>query len=153
MKYRNKVLGWILILSCIFMALSCTKDDSKNTIQKIEFSSDLRIKDPSNGWFLSGPAVDSMKAKGKSNNQLYRSIMAPDNAVKAKVTIKFFSNTMFSTNLTDVIWFKNKLEIKRSTKESKGIPNKELAFDFDETRPPGADELLLIIRPWRDQDG
>lgn len=153
MKNLYKVLGGVMMLLCLLTVLSCTKDDTNKPIQIIAFSSDLRTKDPGNGWFLTGPAVDSMKAMGKSNNQLYRPLIAPDNAKKAKVSIKFLSNTMFSTNLTDVIWFKKKVEIKRSTKEIKGIPNKELSFDFDETRPPEADELLLIVRPWRDQDG
>ena len=153
MKNRYKVLAEVLILSCIFMALSCAKDDSKKPIQTITFSSDLRSQDASDGWFLSGPAVDSKKAVGKSNNQIYKSLFAPDNASKAKVTIKFLSDTMYSANLTDVIWLKNKVEIKRSVKEVKGIPDKELVFDFDETRPPEADELLLIVRPWRNQDG
>lgn len=153
MKNRYTVLGGILILLCILMALSCTKDDPNKPIQTITFSSDLRTKDPSNGWFLTGPAVDPTKAMGKSNNQLFRNLFAPNNANKAKITIKFLSDTMFSTNLLDVIWLKKKVEIKRSVKEIKGIPKKELAFDFDETTPPGADELLLIVRPWRNQDG
>jgi hypothetical protein len=153
MKNRYKVIGVVLIPLCVIMVLSCAKDDPTKPIQTIAFSSDLQTKDRSNGWFLAGPAVDSIKAMGKSNNQLYRSLFAPDNANKAKITINFLSDTMFSTNLTDVIWFKKKVEIKRSTKEIKGIPNKELVFDLDETRPPGADELLLIVRPWRNQDG
>jgi hypothetical protein len=60
---------------------------------------------------------------------------------------------MASTNLTDVIWFKKKVEIKRSVKEVKGILNKEKVFDFEEKRPYEADELMLIVRPWRNQDG
>jgi hypothetical protein len=153
MKYTFKFFGGLLILLCILMALSCAKDDSNKPIQIINFSSDLWTHDPGNGWFLSGPAVDSIKAVGKSNNQLYRSLIAPETANKAKVTIKFISDTMASTNLTDVIWFKKKVEIKRSVKGVKGIPKKELVFDFEETRPPQADELLLIVRPWRNQDG
>jgi hypothetical protein len=153
MKNSFKFFGGLLILLCILMALSCAKDDSKKPIQIINLSSDLQTHDPGNGWFLSGPAVDSIKAVGKSNNQLFRNLIAPENANKAKVTIKFISDTMASTNLTDVIWFKKKVEIKRSVKEVKGIPKKELVFDFEETRPPQADELLLIVRPWRNQDG
>ena len=153
MKYNFKYFGGLLILLCILMALSCAKDDSKKPIQIINFSSDLRTEYTGNGWFLSGPAVDSIKAVGKSNNQLYRNLFVPNNASKAKVTIKFFSDTMVSTNLTDVIWFKKTVEIKRSVKEVKGIPNKEIVFDFEETRPPEADALMLIVRPWRNQDG
>lgn len=153
MKNLYKVMGGFMLLLYLLTALSCAKDDPNKPIQSISFSSELRTKDPSNGWYLTGSAVDSTKAMGKSSNQLYRPLAPPDNAVKAKVSVKFISNTMFSTNLADVIWFKNKVEIKRSVKEMKGIPNKELAFDFEETRPPGADELLLIVRPWRDQDG
>ena len=155
MKNSYRVFSAVLIVLLILMTLSCAKDDPKKLIQTITFSSDLRTHDPSNGWYLSGPAVDSIKAVGKSSNQLYTWLAVPENAYKAKVNIKFISDTMASTNLTDVIWYKKngKVEIKRSVKEVKGIAKKELVFDFEETRPPEADYLELIVRPWRNQDG
>ncbi len=148
-----RVVCITLILLCIVMTFSCAKDDSNKPIQTVIFSSDLHTPDPVNGWWFSGPAVDSMKAMGKNNNQLYRTIIVPENANKAKVTIKFVSDTMASMNLMDVVWSKKKVEIKRSVKEVRGIPQKELVFDFEETRPSGADELWLCVRPYLEQDG
>lgn len=148
---RDRIICGALVLLCLLIASSCAKDDQ--SLETINFSSNLQSHDSVNGWWFSGPPIDPAKAFGKHNNQIYRIFAVPENAKRVKVKIKFFTDTLASMNLTDVVWSKNKVEIERSVKEIRGIPEKELVFDFEESRPSGADELWLCVRPWRDQDG
>ena len=108
------------------------------------------------GWAVNGPTFPERKndvPMGRWDNQiiLSRSVESGTTSVKIKLDV---SGTIPTTAiLLDTLWFTGANEVGRA------VPNIVLGealrntINTIQTVPVGADQLVLVVRPWREIDG
>jgi hypothetical protein len=129
---------------------------SKNSTKIIEtitlFTSENQ--NDSLNWVTNKSKIDNSKKGINFTSQIYKKFKLPlgTNSINSNIEIKSYRD--HSAVLCDLIFYKDNIEIKRDTK-SINIVNSLfhgiLYFEYE--IPKGSDELLIINRPWREQDG
>ncbi len=107
------------------------------------------------GWYTSSPnaTVQAGGVVGASDSQIYRILPIPAAGREMAAAIQLAGTVDMATILVDVIWQKGGSEVSRETATFNVRESEATTAEVTREVPPGADHILLIVRPWRPEDG
>ena len=129
----------------------CTNPSAPVKLPAAPFSQATR-----QGWNFSGPGFPEQKKDipmGKSNNQLYSDQPVPDGATAARIKLAVSGTAAAATLILDTIWYTGKTEVGRASPSM--VLGASLSGELTTTQAISAqaNQVTLIVRPWREADG
>jgi len=130
-------------------------EEQGEIIQTISLSNNFQSDDDTYGWLPTGLRIDSHSsiAKGNSDNPIYQIFQIPHKSKKINGKIVIQANVADSSLIADIIWMKENIEIDRSVVSTTGKKIPPTKIEFYNIVPDQAEQLMVVLRPWRPQDG
>jgi hypothetical protein len=116
----------------------------------------VRSADVKDGWTFVGKPFDGQKPgvpMGRNDNQLAREFAVPGSSTRLKITLPVSSDADNGAVILDVIWSGAAGEVGRSAPSVAVGPDKTESIREEIAVPAGATQVVLVARPWRQQDG
>lgn len=108
------------------------------------------------GWHVSGPSFSEQVEKslmGKYDNQIVIEQPIQGDINFYTLNLDVSGSKLGSVMILDSIWYKGSIEISRSSSSVELKKNLQAKFSVQLTVPPTAERVMLIARPWRQEDG
>lgn len=103
------------------------------------------------GWQLTGATDGQITARADA--QIYRTLPVPAEADSLGFEIAARSTTQTSTMIVDLVWLRDGTEILRNAPSFSVTGDKVRTYALEMVRPAKANEVLMILRAWRPEDG
>jgi hypothetical protein len=109
------------------------------------------------GWEFRGPALPGptdSRPRGRFDDQLGVTLKPPQGATQLSGEVRFLSDRDNASTIVDLIWYHGGTELRRASPSTDvNFARRECSIPILMDRPPAADSLLLMVRPWRESDG
>ncbi|MDR3719248.1 MAG: glycosyltransferase family 87 protein [Bryobacteraceae bacterium] len=120
-------------------------------------ASGIRGGEVEQGWEFRGPAPTGPKdsrPRGRFDDQLGVTLKPPQGATQISGEVRFVSDRDNASTIVDLIWYRGDTELRRASPSTDvNVAGRECSIPILMDRPPEADSLLLMVRPWRESDG
>ncbi|MBM4140181.1 MAG: hypothetical protein FJ242_01610 [Nitrospira sp.] len=139
-----------------FSVYSTRLSAEPKSIAEIKLSSTVITATTKGDWRIAGNilGLSRVKAQGQFDSQIYSEFLPPAEAKRLSGSIYFIPDQDGAVILTDIIWRHGNREISRSVSSTKKAIKGQLSIlNFGVMRPADADRVLIIVRPWRREDG
>ena len=108
------------------------------------------------GWYVNGPGFAEQKKDvpmGRFDNQILVELPVESGVTVARIKLQVSGTVPTAAIILDTIWNGGSKEVGRSAPSIELGKTLSNVVNTTQAVPPGADQLVLIARPWRDIDG